>query len=319
MDALISIVIPTYNRRELICATVDSVLAQSYREVEVIVVDDGSTDGSGELLRERYAGEPRVRYVYQGNAERAAARNRGIREARGEFIAFLDSDDLWRPAKLQEQLREFDANPEFVLVHTGWSQLYEDGMTLPVILTDSLYRQPNVFAVMVHGDFVGSPTPLVRRWVFDKIGGFNEDKRLNCYEDWEMWTRVSAFGPVGYVAESSALHRVHRGNTEKPVTPEVYRRFVKAVLRNLNSTQCAVALVAAREGFWSRIRDAIVCEDLLTARAYFCSGMSCLGLRMLMGAASNRFAVVSMIFGQRMARLLLSLWLYRSGRTEGEG
>jgi len=108
-NPLISVVIPTYNRLRRVTAALDSVLAQSYSNFEVIVVDDGSEDGTGQaiesLIRSRSATAPTVRYVFQTNQGSSAARNRGIAEARGEWIAFLDSDDIWYPEKLQWQVR----------------------------------------------------------------------------------------------------------------------------------------------------------------------------------------------------------------------
>ncbi len=103
-EPLISIVVPAYNRADLIGETVSSILAQSYLRWELVVVDDGSTDGTAEAVARAGRGDSRVRCVRQANSERAVARNRGIREARGEWVAFLDSDDLWLPTKLERQV-----------------------------------------------------------------------------------------------------------------------------------------------------------------------------------------------------------------------
>ena len=120
---MVSVVIPTHNRVEFIGETVDSVLAQTYTDLEVIIVDDGSSDGTGDYIRSRYADDSRVRYIWQENAERSAARNRGIDEARGEFVAFLDSDDLWLPKKLELQMQIMEARPEVVMV-LGWTSRF---------------------------------------------------------------------------------------------------------------------------------------------------------------------------------------------------
>jgi glycosyltransferase involved in cell wall biosynthesis len=108
---LVSVVIPSYNRAYCIATTVDSTLAQTHENLEILIVDDGSSDGTRELIEERYRGEPRVRYIYQPNAGVSAARNHGLRLARGQFIALLDSDDIWLPWKVEAQLRCLEALP----------------------------------------------------------------------------------------------------------------------------------------------------------------------------------------------------------------
>ena len=105
----VSVVIPTYNRREYVQEAIDSVLAQSYTDYELIVVDDGSNDSTGEALHSRYG--DRLAYEWRPNAGVSAARNRGLELARGEFIAFLDSDDVWLPQKLQQQVAFLDESP----------------------------------------------------------------------------------------------------------------------------------------------------------------------------------------------------------------
>ena len=115
----VSVIVPTYNRREWLCEAIDSILAQTYGDLEVIVIDDGSTDGTGGALRERYG--DRIRYRWYGNAGVSAARNRGIELARGEFVAFLDSDDLWLEPKVEKQVHYLDEHPEVGAVFCqGW-------------------------------------------------------------------------------------------------------------------------------------------------------------------------------------------------------
>lgn len=219
---LVSVIIPTYNRRHLIGPTIDSVLAQTHRELEVVVVDDGSKDGTGEFLKTRYAAEPRFRYIWQENAERSAARNNGITAAKGEYVAFLDSDDLWLPDKLEQQVRLLQANPEMVMV-LCWFECIDDQCE-PVGIDQSPSAEDAAredFAVLnVAQNRIGSPTPVVRRTVFEKTGLFCLD--LVNGEDWELWTRIACYGRVGLVPKALARHRIHPGNTEKPMVPENY-------------------------------------------------------------------------------------------------
>ena len=255
MDAVVSVIIPTFNRRRFISETVDSVLAQTYREIEVVVVDDGSTDGTGELLKSRYSNEPRFRYIWQPNAERAVARNAGIRESRGDYIAFLDSDDRWLPTKLEKQMGLLSSHPEMVMALTWHECIDEHGERL------GPKRDPSLEDVMddgfcwrlVYGNRIGSPTPVISRRVLAESGLFCEDRRLICVEDWEMWTRVSCFGRVGLVPEILAQHRLHPGNTEKPVTPKMYLQVVSCLVQRMRPPLARLVLEAASKSYWNRL------------------------------------------------------------------
>ncbi|MDH5741281.1 MAG: glycosyltransferase, partial [Nitrospira sp.] len=117
-QALVSVVVPTYNRAYCLQRCVNSVLEQSYPHVEVLLVDDGSQDGTEDLVKSRYGGDDRVRYVFQANRGVAAARNRGFSLAQGEFVALLDSDDVWKPWKLELQVAVMAHLPEVGMVWT---------------------------------------------------------------------------------------------------------------------------------------------------------------------------------------------------------
>ncbi len=122
---LVSVIIPTYNRADLVCESINSVFAQSYRDFEILVVDDGSTDNTAEVLRP-LAAQGLIRYIHQNNGGEASARNKGILEAKGRYIAFLDSDDLFEPEKLELQTAYLQAHPETGLVHSGYTKFDEN-------------------------------------------------------------------------------------------------------------------------------------------------------------------------------------------------
>ena len=124
---LVSVVIPSYNRAYCIATTVDSTLAQTHGNIEVLIIDDGSSDGTRELIAERYGKEPRVRYIYQTNGGVCSARNHGLRLARGQFIALLDSDDVWLPWKVEAQLRCLEAFPTAGMIWTDMDAIGPDG------------------------------------------------------------------------------------------------------------------------------------------------------------------------------------------------
>jgi glycosyltransferase involved in cell wall biosynthesis len=206
----VSVVIPTYNRAGLIRETLDSVLAQTHRDIEVLVVDDGSTDDTAAIIG---AYGSLVRYLRQPNAGQAAARNNGTRAATGDFIAFVDDDDLWLPHKLERQLAALtarsDAEP-YAWVYCD-AQVF-DGVTGQPLHRFSQINPPHtgwVGAMLLQRDFIASPTPLIRRDIFEHVGYFDESALLRRREDWDMWLRIAAHVPIAYVPEALARYRLH--------------------------------------------------------------------------------------------------------------
>jgi len=254
---MVDVVIPAYNRRKFIGETVDSVLAQTYKDLEIIVVDDGSTDCTGDYLKSRYAKESRFRYIWQENAERSVARNLGIKAGSGEYVAFLDSDDLWLPEKLEATMRLLLANPEMVMAVT-WFDLIDDKFN--ILQTVKTSCEPDVtgksFAIrMVAQNQIGSPTPVIRRQALFDAGLFCLDPQVLCFEDWELWTRVSCFGKVGVVPQVLARHRIHPGNTEKALTPEYYITVVANMKRVLSATHWNELKNEALKCYWTRLKN----------------------------------------------------------------
>ena len=206
-DVKVSVIIPTYNRAGIVTRAIDSVLGQTYRAREVIVVDDGSTDGTADVLR---AYGRAVVPVFQANAGPAAARNRGIREAQGDFIAFLDSDDMWRPTKLQRQV----------------DLLRRAGPEAPCCLCDTLFRFPhqpeqttfqvarlklsepeglwlNPAQVLATRFVLFCQAALIRREFLLDCGGF--DEQLWAMEDHDLALRLALRGPWAYVRDPLAV------------------------------------------------------------------------------------------------------------------
>jgi glycosyltransferase involved in cell wall biosynthesis len=195
---LVSTVIPTYDRRGLIERAVDSALAQTYRTQEVIVVDDGSTDGTGELLRERY-GE-RIRYVWQRNGGVSNARNQGMRLARGDFIALLDSDDLWEPTKVEKQVGFLRAHPDFGMVLTDVRRVDGAGNPIDVFRRRDVIRADgDALADVLRNPALVPASILIRRSVFERLGGFDES--LRTAEDIEFHLRIAAAFKIGVIED----------------------------------------------------------------------------------------------------------------------
>jgi glycosyltransferase involved in cell wall biosynthesis len=249
----VSVVIPTWNRAEWVRDAIDSVLAQDYPRLEVVVVDDGSTDATPEVVR-RYGSQ--VRYIRQANGGAASARNRGIAEATGEFVAFLDSDDLFLPGKLTEQVREFGRQPGLVMVYAWFSILDGSGRER---LGRRFHRTGDIARSLLAHCMQGplaTPTVMVRRTALLQAGGFDETMRLS--EDTDLWCRVARLGRVGLVPRVLVQVRRHEGNLSRGPGRA---RFLAASLRILDKAFAAdptlprlwKARVRAKAHLWSWI------------------------------------------------------------------
>ena len=201
---LVSVVIPTYNRAALLREAVASVLAQSYAAFELIVVDDGSTDATAAFLRTARA----VRLVRQDHTGMPGqARNAGARAARGEYLAFLDSDDLWLPHKLAVQVAAAAAAGD-AINHTR--ERWLRGGRVISQRGQRHRRSGDLFADSLRKCIIGPSTVLLRREVFEATGGFRDD--LEIAEDYELWLRLTARHPVGYVERESVIKRAGHGD-----------------------------------------------------------------------------------------------------------
>lgn len=191
LPPLVTVIIATYNRSKLVADAVESVQAQTYPNVEIIVVDDGSKDDTLAVLS-RFGS--RIRVLSQPNGGPGAARNNGIRHASGDLVAFLDDDDTWRPNKLSVQVRLFE-DPDVHLVHAGIMFRYEDSAR-----DCTLMRGAHVdLHDMLRGIILSLNTVVVRRSVFDELGVFDESFRVA--EDYEFFMRVAAKYPSHGVDE----------------------------------------------------------------------------------------------------------------------
>jgi glycosyltransferase involved in cell wall biosynthesis len=202
-------VIPTYNRAGYVIDAVESVLTQTCRDFEIIVVDDGSEDETAQVL-EPYL--DRIRVVRQSNTGMAGARNRGIREARGEFIGLLDSDDRWEPGLLETVRNTFERHPDAGAAFIAERQMDESGTIHPKIFTK---RTPGLFFTpegMIGKDTgVGSGRPpVVRRSLFESFGFYDEG--LRGAWDCDLWIRFSFHVPMLLIPEPLVVRRMHAGN-----------------------------------------------------------------------------------------------------------
>lgn len=221
-QGLVSCIVPVFNGERFLGEALDSIFAQNHRPIEVIVVDDGSTDRTKSVV-EAYAG--RLIYFKQQNAGPAAARNRGIELARGEFIAFLDADDFWHPEKLARQLACFTARPELEMCLTYIENFWEKGREQEA----QRLRALNHPFAREHIGF-GCPVLLARRRVFDKVGGF--DASLKQGEDTDWYARTEEQGIIREVLPEVLVHRrMHSANLTLTCTKEDRLKVVIAKLQ----------------------------------------------------------------------------------------
>jgi len=207
---LISVVVPLYNKASFIKRTLDSVLNQTYQPLEIIVVDDGSTDGGGEIVAS--LANPLVRLIRQDNAGVSAARNRGIQEARGEFIAFLDADDEWRP-KYLETICELLLNyPDAGLFATAY--IYYSKTQQKKIVNRNYPRMSTIFDKNPFKCYFGDPlfftsSVVIPKKIFEELGGFPVGIKLS--EDIETWLKIGLFSKIAYSPKVMVNYRRDTG------------------------------------------------------------------------------------------------------------
>lgn len=188
---LVSIIIPTYNNANTICRAVDSCINQTYENIEIIVIDDGSTDNTKEVLS-KYNSDERFKYIYQENQERSVARNHGLEIAKGEYIQFLDSDDEIYPTKIEKQVNFLSVNPEYFLVYCGVEYKNELGQ-----ITHTLEPKidGNIDYEILKGNFLVIHSPLFRKT------DVRFDTKINRLEDWKFWIYVIQNKKIAYIDE----------------------------------------------------------------------------------------------------------------------
>ena len=281
----VSVIIPTFNRASIVPRAIESALGQTYQDVEVIVVDDGSSDDTRAVV-ETFG--PRVRLFYQENAGVTAARNHAIRHTCGEFLAFLDSDDSWAPWKLESQIAALSRFPEAGLVWTDMTALdragqlissrylrvmykahsrvnIEDAMrnvetlgnlssAVPFELATSPVRLGDLFSEILLGNLLHTSTVLVRRSWVEEVGGF-DPTFVRAGEDYEFYVRLCSVGPVIFIDAPSTYYCV--GAPDQLTRPSMLLEIARNNLRTLTKwlPSSASHLTLSREVIQDRFAD----------------------------------------------------------------
>jgi glycosyltransferase involved in cell wall biosynthesis len=214
----VSVIIPTYNRADLLMASLRSVAAQTFTDYEVIVVDDGSSDGT----RERVNGWPRpIRYLWQPNQGVSEARNHALRVTKSEFVAFLDSDDLWQPRFLEQTVGRLRECPDEVLVFTDF--ISTDPAGKPIRGHRKKPHSGDVTARLFASTFIHTSAVVMRAAIIRDAGGF--DGRLTHNEDYDLWLRLSLRHRFGLIPEPLCRRRCHQNSlSRRGCSPEVLLR-----------------------------------------------------------------------------------------------
>ena len=283
-DPKVSVIIPTFNRAQYIAAAIESVLNQTYKDFEIIVVDDGSNDNTREVLE---AFMNRIKYIYKKNAGTASARNVGIKNAQGEYIAFLDSDDLFLPKKLEIQVPILDKHPEIGFVYSD--SFYFKGKSRCSVLMRSI--RPSSDGRILNRLFMNTNiipgSLLFRKVCFEKVGLFDESLQFN--EDTDMLFRISIQYKAYFSGYPSAMYRVHLHSKSKNWEglmksllisserllrdyPEVKRQLGRNVDKRLASIKYSLALACINNNKFSKAKEQFFSSFTLYQRpkVYFC-------------------------------------------------
>jgi glycosyltransferase involved in cell wall biosynthesis len=205
----VTVVIPTYNSESFIAETLESVRAQTLRDFEVVLVDDGSRDSTVPIAS-RFAGEMDLRIITQANAGPSAARNNGIRSARGGYCAFVDADDLMQPQRLAEQVAMLDADPQLAAVHTDLMTFDDNGI---IHQTRRAFSNPcggQILDRLLLDNFITTSTVMARTERLIEVGLFDENRRLS--EDFDLWLRVAERWPIGFIEHPLTRYRRRPGS-----------------------------------------------------------------------------------------------------------
>jgi len=240
---LVSVVTASYQMGHYVCSAVDSVLAQDYPNVEIIVVNDGSTDDTQERLA-KYEADHRVTVINQENKGQTVAKNRGLAAAKGELIGFCDADNLWRPGKLSKQVPRLLASPKAGVVYGDIHLIDDQGKSLPSLNT--LRYGGRITAKLLVDNFVTFNTTLVHRHILDEVGGFDESLRMAI--DYNLWLNISLKYEFIYLDEPLVDYRIWGGQMSHR-TGERMDNFFRLLEKFLRENPEAVSRLEARHAW----------------------------------------------------------------------
>ena len=233
MNKLVSIIIPTYNAGKYIKETVDSALAQTYKNIEIIVVDDGSTDDTKNILAP-YIETGKVQYVFQQNKGLSGARNAGIKIAKGEYIALLDADDIFLPEKIEQQVNHLEKNPGCDVSYCDLYHFWDEEPDKLLKLNYKYYSGAEVLPRLLEKSFIAPLTVVIRKSVFGRFGYFDENLKRS--EDLDFYFRLAYGGAqICFLPQILAkLRMLKKGNLQSVESQPQVKLTILQVIQNLN-------------------------------------------------------------------------------------
>ncbi|RNC69637.1 MAG: glycosyltransferase [Desulfuromonadales bacterium] len=221
---LVSVIIPAWNAEKFIAETLESVFAQTWRDLEVIVVDDGSRDGTAEVVKTFWEGKAggsiELKLICQQNGGPSKARNAGIRAAKGDYLAFLDADDVWLPETVEHLVAFVDTHPDVSMVFGDAGSFDANGVRFDSFfekhgcpVTDERNIVSNAFEKLLESNFILTGALLLRRECIDRVGYF--DDNLGYGEDYDLWVRITLFHKIGCINDRLMMRRMHGSNLSK--------------------------------------------------------------------------------------------------------
>ena len=285
----VAVIIPTFNHARYVARAVQSVLDQTHRPAEVIVVDDGSSDNTSEVLASFGS---RIRAVRQENRGVAAARNLGAKLSTSPLLAFLDADDAWHLTKLERQVERLAAEPGIGLVNCGLEEVDETGRTLG-------YRAEGLGGWVARELFLlhdgvapaGGSTVLIPRAVFDSVGGY--DERLSTSADWDLSLRIATRYPIEFISEPLVLYTLHGGGMHLNI----------ATMEHDTRLAFQKAFASAPETFAPLRREALSRLYMILGASYFTNGNPRRGTRLIAKSILYRPERALYVFGYPVRRL----------------
>jgi glycosyltransferase involved in cell wall biosynthesis len=212
-SALVSVIMPTYNHARYIGEAIESVQNQTYKNFELIIIDNYSTDNTAEIVASY--NDKRIKYLkFKNHGIIAASRNHGIKNSNGKYIAFLDSDDIWLPQKLDLQIELMESNKDIGMSYVLYSHLLEDGSVKGVFPKLGHRLRGDVFTSLYRKSVIANSGTVVRTQVFKELGLLDENPKLVTIEDYEMWLRIAKSRPIDYVDhKTQLLYRIRCDNS----------------------------------------------------------------------------------------------------------
>lgn len=212
----VSVIVPTYNRAHCIADALDSIIKQTFKCFEIIIIDDGSTDNTKDVIVRYFKDLPfNSKYFFQKNAGPAAARNLGINKSTGDYIAFLDSDDIWIDTKIAEQIDFLNSHPNIALIFSDMKQTIGGKEHCESFLRYydcyNVIFEKNKYLALSKKPFIFTPTVMIRKNIISTVGLFNNDYRVG--EDWEYWLRITKKFEIGFIDKPLVVRRLHDSNT----------------------------------------------------------------------------------------------------------